>query len=254
MLSYNKNKTLIIHFLFWVVYYIFFGIIWAKNGNYKDSFFLEFILLPIRIFCVYFTVLFLLPQFLLKKKFVKFFGFYLVLLLLASVLQNVFIQFFMDNTERFDIGAVVNLSALLRASILINSTVLFVLSVYILKHYFDERTKNELLSKNKPESKVVILKSNKRNYHIEEKNIIRVEGLGNYVTYHLTDGSSIVVYSVLKDVLTILSDDFVRVHKSHIVNKTLIKSYSKDNIELTNNDLIPIGNSVNLDLGLLSSS
>ncbi len=230
-----------------------FGIIWAKDGNYKDSFFLEFILLPIRIFCVYFTVLYLLPQFLLKKKFVKFFGFYMVLLLLASFLQNVFIEFFMNNADHFDIYVVINPSALLRASILINSTVLFVLSVYVLKHYYDERAKNDLLSKGHIEPKMVVLKSNKRKYHIEEKNIVRVEGLGNYVTYYLKDGSSIIVYSVLKDALNILSDDFIRVHKSHIVNKKLIKSYSKENIELINNDLVPIGNSMSLNLSFLTS-
>ncbi|WP_062058282.1 LytR/AlgR family response regulator transcription factor [Aquimarina longa] len=240
--SLSRHKILFIHILFWVSYYIVFGFIWVKEDGYKASFYLEFVLLPVRIFCVYFTVLYLIPQFLLKKHFLKFITFYILLLFFASSIQRVFIHFFVDDFDTFNAIQVFGFDTLLRAMVLINSTVFFVSSIYILQYYFKEKERNE--SSLKEGNRVLELKSNKRIYTISEDEIVHIEGLGNYVTYHLIDNTTIVVYSGLHKTLNELSDNFIRIHKSHIINKNRIKSYNKENIELVNGKLLPIGNSI----------
>lgn len=241
-----KTNPLILHALLWILYYIFFGVIWAESGDYKSSFFREFILLPIRIFCVYFTVLFLLPNYLLKKRFVKFSIYYAITLFFFSCLQNIFIYFFIEDSNVFKAEQVFNFSSIFRASILINSTVILVLSIYILKNYFKL---DEQIAKHKEEKTLTLrLKSNKRIYNINENDIVHIEGLGNYVKYYLKDKSSILVYNSLKHTLNNLSGNFIRTHKSHIINKNYIKSYSTDNIELVEGKTVPIGASVNFKL------
>ncbi len=245
----EQSKMLTIHSVFWVIYYVCFGFVWAKNGDYRSSFFLEFVLVPMRMFCVYFTVLFLLPQFLLKKKFLEFISIYLAILILSSCVQKVFIHFFIDGAEYWNLNEIFEFNSLLRLVILINSTVLFAVSIYILKNYFQLKKIHDLWAMSEP--RTLQLKSNKRTYNITEDKIANIEGLGNYVTYYLNDNSTIVVYGSLKETFNNLSERFVRVHKSHIINKNSIKSYSKDNIELLTGVLIPIGSSIQLDFDLL---
>jgi len=56
--------------------------------------------------------------------------------------------------------------------------------------------------------------------------IIRLEAMGNYTTFHTGEGK-VLVTKTLKEFEKILSDDFIRVHQSHLVNRNHIKSYVK---------------------------
>lgn len=55
---YIFNSRIVTHISFWVLYYLLFSFIWASNKDYLASFFLEFVLLPIRVMAVYFTIYF----------------------------------------------------------------------------------------------------------------------------------------------------------------------------------------------------
>ncbi|MFY0628836.1 MAG: LytTR family transcriptional regulator [Flavobacteriaceae bacterium] len=249
-LNYNtsKNKRTYIHVVFWIVYYALFSMIWMKDGNYKASFYLEFILLPVRIFSVYFTALYLLPEFLLKKKIVKFLVYYFILIVSAGVIQRFFLHFFWDNYAYFEFVKIFDFRLILRSVILINTTVLLVSSCYVLWYYYEEKEKNNIVSEK------VMLKSNKRTYNVDEGQIEHIEALGNYVTYYLSDNSKIIVYGSLKESVLKLSENFVRIHKSYVINKKNIKSFSKENVEMNSGIIIPIGKSANIEqLTILNS-
>jgi len=57
--------------------------------------------------------------------------------------------------------------------------------------------------------------------------IIRLEAMGNYTTFHMTDKSKVLVTKTMKDFEKALPSNFLRVHQSHLVNKSQIKSYVK---------------------------
>ena len=59
------------------------------------------------------------------------------------------------------------------------------------------------------------------------KNIIRLQGNGNFTDIYLSDKSKKMVCRFLKYFEENLSYPFVRIHKSHIVNVDYIKSYHK---------------------------
>ncbi|MEX0313870.1 MAG: hypothetical protein AB3N18_06815, partial [Allomuricauda sp.] len=116
------------HCIFWVLYYILFGLIWVSEEGYLASFYLEFVLLPIRILAVYITLYYLLPQFLLQRKYKEFFLGYGLTLLLGGVLQRVFIHLFYEELLLNDSSAgLFSIMMLVRVIVLINTTVLFVL-------------------------------------------------------------------------------------------------------------------------------
>lgn len=242
----NKNQILAIQIIFWAVYYFLFSIIWAVDGNYKDSFFLEFILLPVRILAVYLTINYLIPQFLLKKKFIVFIISYLSSILIFGLIQQCFIYFFYYSENITTIN-LFNTNTIVRAIILINSTVFFVSSIYILNLYFSEKekVKNLLIAVSDTELTLEV-KSNRKNHIISFNSIIYIEAMGNYVNYHLDNGKKITEYQSLKKCLENLSNDFLRVHKSYIVNSKKIQSYDKDFIDVSNDKQIPVGASFDI--------
>lgn len=249
MLDYlSKNKKLGLHVIFWIIYYVSFSIIWVINNDYKDSFYLEFIFLPLRVLAVYVTILFLIPQFLLKKEFVKFLFIYIVFVALLGLIQLGFLYlFYEDRTLSLTISGTINFNTFIRCVMLINSTVFFVSAIYILNLYFSEKELRLKMKKNDGDENLKIqLKSNRRNYLISPDEIIYIEGLGNYVNYYIENGKKITVYQSLKKCKENLPEEFLRIHKSYIVNKNKILSFANESVELNNNQILPIGNSFGL--------
>lgn len=72
--------------------------------------------------------------------------------------------------------------------------------------------------------------------------IVYLESEGEYVRMHLADGSAITTLFRLKNMETALpSDQFMRVHRSYIVNLRCIKAYVKGRIFLGDTEYVPIG-------------
>ncbi len=236
---YLFNSRIATHCIFWGLYYLLFGLIWVNEEGYLASFYLEFILLPIRILAVYITIYFLLPKFLLKRNFKGFFLGYGITLLLGGILQRVFIHLFYEELLLNDsTSGLFNIMMLVRAIILINTTVLFVLGIKLFQLWALEHEKNKGL-----ESEILEIRSNRKTHRVPVDDILFVEGLGNYVTYHLLDKSKITSYGSIKATLAQLPQNFRRVHKSYIVNKEHIKSYDAVTIDVKDTT-IPRGKSI----------
>ncbi len=236
---YILNSRIATHVLFWVVYYLLFGFIWAGKEGYLASYYLEFILLPVRILAVYVTIYFLLPRFLLKRKFRNFFLGYGITLLLGGILQRVFIHLFYEELLLNDSSTgLFSIMMLVRAIILINTTVLLILGIKLFQLWSIENDKNKTL-----ESDILEIRSNRKTHRVVIDNILFVEGLGNYVTFHLADKTKITSYGSIKNTLEQLPENFRRVHKSYIVNKGHIKSYDTMSIDIQDTS-IPRGKSI----------
>jgi len=61
---------------------------------------------------------------------------------------------------------------------------------------------------------------------VKISDLIRLEAMGNYTTFHTVDGK-ILVTKTLKEFEAVLPDSFIRVHQSHLVNSAKIKAYIK---------------------------
>ena len=236
---YLFNSRIATHILFWLLYFILFGLVWAGKEGYMASFYLEFILLPARIMAVYMTIYFLLPKYLLKRKFAQFLLGYALTLLFAGILQRIFIHLFYENLLLNDPSAgLLSVKMLIRAVVLINTTVLFVLGVKLFQLWSIENQKNQFSSKD-----ILEIKANRRIHRVPVDQILFIEGLGNYVVYNLEDNSRLTAYGTIKDTLVMLPEYFVRVHKSYIVNKKHIKSYDTSTIAIQDH-MVPRGKSV----------
>lgn len=100
---------------------------------------------------------------------------------------------------------------------------------------------NELLKK-----RMVIpllIKCGNVNVNINQKSIIYIESLAHYLIFHTASG----VYksrAKISDYEEKLRTDFIRIHKSYLVNKHEIKEIGTDHLSLKNcQDKLPIGRS-----------
>lgn len=86
----------------------------------------------------------------------------------------------------------------------------------------------------------VLIKSGTRINKIRTHQILYIEGAGNYMTFFTRD-KKIMSLLTMSEVLTLLPpDQFVRIHKSYIVNREQIDVIEKHQV-LINKQAIPIG-------------
>ncbi len=115
-----------------------------------------------------------------------------------------------------------------------------------LKHNVDSYKRIETLLKNiynKERQKLCIPDINGFNI-VEIKDIIRCESKVNYTTIHVAKSNPITVAKSLKEFEKMLEEhNFFRLHNSHLVNLSYIKSYNRNKggyVLLTNGDEIEI--------------
>ncbi len=79
---------------------------------------------------------------------------------------------------------------------------------------------------------------------VKMANIVYVESAGEYVRLHLADGTKLVTLFRLKNMVSSLhTEQFMRVHRSYIINLDYVSSYTKGRVFLSNDDYVPIGES-----------
>ena len=71
--------------------------------------------------------------------------------------------------------------------------------------------------------------------------IVYIESEGEYVRMHLCDGSTITLFRLKNMEAALPSEQFMRVHRSYIVNLRAIRSYVRGRIFLSDTEYVPIG-------------
>ena len=90
---------------------------------------------------------------------------------------------------------------------------------------------------------VVSIHADRKTHLVKLSNIVYLESAGEYVRLHLADGTKLVTLFRLKNMESTLqsSSQFMRVHRSYIINLTHISGYTKGRVFLSNEDYVPIG-------------
>ena len=97
-------------------------------------------------------------------------------------------------------------------------------------------------SDEKDKTNFILLKADHKTYKINYNDISYIEGLREYVTFYTTQRKIIVLESLKKLEETLPKDNFMRVHKSYIINTHKVNAFSANKINIEDN-CIPIGKS-----------
>lgn len=102
------------------------------------------------------------------------------------------------------------------------------------------REGKEIEKPNTKKSDTLIIKAEHKLYKVATTDIKYIEGLREYVTYHLVD-RKIISLQALKDIeLNLKSIGFVRVHKSFIVNKRWVEVMDGNRLKIGDKN-VPVG-------------
>jgi len=101
---------------------------------------------------------------------------------------------------------------------------------------------NEITIQNKKAKDYILLKADHRTHRVKFTDILYIEGLREYVTF-FTKNKNIIVLESLKKLEEILpKSNFMRIHKSFIINTDKVMSLYGNQIEIENKK-IPVGKS-----------
>jgi two-component system LytT family response regulator len=100
----------------------------------------------------------------------------------------------------------------------------------------------EVGSMESAEEGVLSVHADRKTHLVKMSNIVYLESAGEYVRLHLTDGTKLVTLFRLKNMESELqSSQFMRVHRSYIINLSYVAGYTKGRVFLSNDDYVPIG-------------
>jgi len=223
---YNMNKS--VDIIFWtaisIVLIILFGV---SSGSFKYSFYFTSFYFPIIISTSWFINTVLVPGYLLKRKFFRFF-LYLAYTLIVSVnlvYILVFIAFLLLSYYRID-----NVRSLMTDFRLLPLIMYVIVLLYgfisLLKQYFD--LKDVSGEDGNDQEGAIIVRSDRRDRRIMCGDILYIESMSDYVIIFLETGEKVVSKTTISTLDNKLGDTFIRIHRSYIVNAGKVDSYSKE--------------------------
>ncbi len=107
--------------------------------------------------------------------------------------------------------------------------------------FLGETTKSNIKTKESNEDAFILIKSGIKNYRINLNDILYIESLKDYIKINLTNTKSITSKYKISDIeQTLHANNFLRIHRSFIINSSKITAFTINDIEL-NGVEIPIG-------------
>lgn len=159
--SITQNR-LLLHLVFWTVYVVFFGLLYGSYiDDYYNAFMVELVELPFKMGLVYFNMYYLLPRYLLQKRYLEFFVYLLLLMvLIAALMQFVLIPFLIHPLFCPTTFAEDNLTfyRFTRNIVNINYVVAITAVIALLKNWYSHQQAAQNLAQDKLEAELKFLK------------------------------------------------------------------------------------------------
>ncbi|OEK00579.1 hypothetical protein BFP97_03240 [Roseivirga sp. 4D4] len=220
--------------LMWLAVFVLLVIKYAQSTfGIEESLYFSGMLFPVILgTSLYFNYV-LVPKYLLKQNY-RVFGLYAFYLLIISVyletwvvvLSLVLIADYQFSSLSPEVADIVNMALLLYAIVFIHGfSVLF-------QHFVKQKKTNEglILDQRKEEERAFVVVSQRKQVRIDEPSVRYVESLSDYVKIHLKEGEVIVTKATITSLESALSEDFVRIHRSFLVNKHHVTSFTREKV------------------------
>lgn len=231
----NKSPESIYHIIYWAFVLLFLTVLFGRSWNNNlAAFYFIAMLLPIVLGTSYFFNYYLVPRFLLKKEYFRF-GLYTFYALVVSLyLETIVLMFsfiYLGNFSFHNLNP--NASDTLILAVVLYFLVFLGSFLLLLQQVGDHKKRiSELLIENsKQEEPYLEVLSNRKMAKILYRDIEYIESHSDYVSIH-TSAESILTKEKISHLAESLPSKFLRIHRSFIVNKDKITSYSNQEISV----------------------
>lgn len=234
------------HVSFWIFIIILLTFIFGRSyENYAMSFYFVSMLIPVIIGTSYFFNYLLVPKYLFTKKYFTFSLYCIYLLIVSLNLEMMVITAALIILAEYDYA---NMNPITTNVFILTITLYFVVLavafIRLVRFYFKgegalEKMESEL---KKTTVAFLIVKENRKNKKVALESIAYIESLGDYVKIVSDHAEAVETKEKISHLADRLPQNFMRIHRSFIVNKNKISTFSKESL-FVNEVELPISRS-----------
>ena len=236
----NRLMKMIRLGLMWLVVLILLVLKYERfSFSLMESIYFCGMLFPVILGTSYYFNYKLVPKYLLTGKYRTFF-LYAVYLLIVSVyletwiviLSLVLLADYQFTSLSPEVSDVTNMALFLYVIVFVHGfSVLF-------NHFINQKSANEALLQQQIDNKVKVITviSKRKKVRLEEGDITHVESLSDYVKIHLED-RVVISKATISNLVSDLSPDFVRIHRSFFVNKKHVDFFTNEKVIIAKHEL-----------------
>ena len=231
---------------FWVFTTTALIIIFGRQyGGFINSFYFVSFLLPVIVGTSYMFSAFLVPKYLLQKKYFKF-GLYTLYTIIVSLnLEIIVITLAFAALANYQYDHMIPASknvfglaiTMYFVALIKSFSLLLKISLSRQEEIATLEEKQNILQKG-----YLLVRADRKNVKILLEDILYIESLSDYVKINLNDKPVIITKEKISTIEEKLTKPFMRVHRSFIVNTDKISSFSAEAVEIASMD-IPISRS-----------
>lgn len=231
------------HILFWILVYASLTLIftdWFERAG--EAFYYVSLLMPVVIATSYFFNYYLLPRYLFRRKFLLLglYSFYmLVVSLCLEMVAGIVAMLLMVQFGVSETGALIT-DVFTMAGILY-FVVLLMSFIQLIRHYFTDQ--QAIVSLEERQAQLdrgyFTIRSKRQTVKVMFDELLYVESLDDYIKLHLEGGAEHMSKERISHLEESLPDNFLRIHRSFIVNSRKITSYSREHV-LAGGEELPI--------------
>ncbi|HET6527575.1 MAG TPA: LytTR family DNA-binding domain-containing protein [Balneolaceae bacterium] len=233
-----KTRT---HIFFWIAVTALLTAVFSKVfDSFTLSFYFVSMLLPVAVATSYFFNFFLVPRYLLKKRYARFALYFIYLLIISTWLEMWVItgSFILLADFHYNNLSPIVTNVFILAIILYFIVFLKAFLLLIKRSFTIQKTSKSLRAeKNKFEKGFITVKADRRQAKILFEDIEYVESMGDYVKIITTSGDPVITRQRISLIIKELPSNFLRIHRSFIVNRYKIDFFSKTELQLNETKL-----------------
>lgn len=236
MKSKKKRQVRFYHILFWVIITAILTLIFGSSWeNYLQSFYFLSMLLPIVVGTSYFFNFFLVPRYLLSGRYF-YFGLYFIYTVVISLYLEMIVLtvsfVYLANFNFGDMGAYASdsliLGIVLYLVVFTSSFVLMVVQLYSnqkqIKLLKEERERNN--------NTFLMVRADRKNRQVDFNKLIYIESRADYLIMKTEGNEEIITREKISHIIKRLPDNFIRIHRSFIVNRVKVTAYNYEEVQL----------------------
>jgi two-component system, LytTR family, response regulator LytT len=224
------------HILFWLSIACVLTLGFGLNYNELDkAFFFVCFFMPVAIATSYFFNYFLVPRYLLKGDYFRF-GLYLFYTLIGSLyLEMLVITLSFIVLANYSIN---ELSPMMKNSFALAVTVYCIVfiqtSILLIIQLREHRLQIDVLKleQEKNKQQILSIRSNRQQVQVKLNEITHIESLSDYLKIYLTEQNPIVTKETITSMQELLPSNFLRIHRSFIVNTDFVSQFTTIKVQL----------------------
>lgn len=237
----RKVSNPYVHVIYWASVALILTLVFGRSWNsWQNALYYISMLLPVVMGTSYLFNYYLVPQYLLKKKYGWFAFYFLNMLVLSLYLQMVVMILSFIYLANFGLSKMNPKSTDIVLLSIVMYLIVFMGAFIVMLQQLTERQKEIELFRQEEEKRAnafLELLSNRKLVRIPFEEIDYIESLSDYIKVHFAGGKNVTSKEKISSVAETLPNSFIRIHRSFLVNKQKINRFNANEVEVNGVEL-----------------